>query len=249
MNQQAAINNNITGRDTKDATDHGRDLPLTNTTHGAFDPEDATLWPRFLHSPKNPHNEFDQTQKQASSTMITTNRSNSSRQLRQAPHSDHSIDLNDSSAQHPHDHHIQTHHHHHHLHQSILTTDEASKDLNKHNHSSVDRDIRSSSEENSNASSDHTSGGYYSEDSSQSITDVCGSPLELKVQIRQCSDEKILKKNLSQDNLLKADFISRPNEKCKLLQERLMENPKNFPQFLLYSHHTISHKNKFSNTL
>ena len=41
-------------------------------------------------------------------------------------------------------------------------------------------------------------------------------PFELKVQIRPCFDEKILKKNLSQDNLLRADYISRPNEKCTL---------------------------------
>lgn len=94
-------------------------------------------------------------------------------------------------------------HHHHH---------------NQHHHGSVDRETRSSSEENSN-SSDHTNGGYFSEDSSQSITDLCGSPLELKVQIKQCSDEKILKKNLSQENLLKADYISRPNEKCKYILE------------------------------
>lgn len=68
-------------------------------------------------------------------------------------------------------------------------------------------------EENSN-SSDQTC-GYFSEDSNQSITDICGSPLELKVQIRQCSDEKLLEKNLSERNLLEADYISRPNEKCK----------------------------------
>lgn len=94
----------------------------------------------------------------------------------------------------------------------IMTTD---TDLDQH-HQYGHRDTRSSSEENSNTSSDHSNGGYFSEDSSQSITDLCGSPLELKVQIRQCSDEKLLKKNLSQDNLLRADYISRPNEKCKL---------------------------------
>lgn len=61
--------------------------------------------------------------------------------------------------------------------------------------------------------------GYHSEDdddSRQSVTDSCDrSPFELRVQIRNFSDEKILKKNLSQDNLLRADYISRPNEKCK----------------------------------
>lgn len=94
--------------------------------------------------------------------------------------------------------------------------DEQARDSHSHHdHGSVDRTIRSSSEENSNASS----GGYFSEDSSQqSITTSCdlpGSPFELKVQLRQCSDEKILKKNLSDDNLLAADYINRPNEKCK----------------------------------
>lgn len=179
-----------------------------------FDPEDTSLWPRFLHSPISPHDSKHQAQQQTSLTTATT-RNNNKRQIRQAPHFDHSIDLNDSSAQHPGDHHMHRHNLHNSHHQPILTTDETSTGHLEHNHSSVDRDIRSSSEENSNASSDHTSVGYYSEDSSQSITDVCGSPLELKVQIRQCSDEKILKKNLSQDNLLQADFISRPNEKCK----------------------------------
>lgn len=68
-------------------------------------------------------------------------------------------------------------------------------------------------EENSN-SSDQTC-GYFSEDSYQSITDICGSSLELKVQIKQCSDEKILEKDLSERSLFQADYISRPNEKCK----------------------------------
>lgn len=84
------------------------------------------------------------------------------------------------------------------------------------------RQLRGCSEDDSNASSDHNS-GYFSEDSSQSMADLSGSPLELKVQIRQCSDEKILKKNLSQDNLLKADYISRPNEKCMcIIQKRCL---------------------------
>lgn len=76
-------------------------------------------------------------------------------------------------------------------------------------------DNRSSSEDNSNASSDLMSCGYFSEDSNQSMTDLLGCPLELRVQVKQYSDEKILKKNLSQDNLLRADYISRPNDKCK----------------------------------
>lgn len=51
--------------------------------------------------------------------------------------------------------------------------------------------------------------------------DICGFPFELKVQIRPCHDEKVLKKDLSQDNLLKADYISRPNEKYLLLLENV----------------------------
>lgn len=176
----------------------------------------STLLPRFLHSTTDP------------------------KSLSQSPpasHSDHLIDLNDNTepsrhlhhshhfnSHHPH-HHNHLHHHHHcqHHHHSnhshhppndIVTIDETEHPV-KHDHPSVDRDIRGSSEENSNASSDHTNGGYFSEDSSQSITDLYGSSMELKVQIRQCSDEKILKKNLSQDNLLKADYISRPNKKCE----------------------------------
>ena len=43
------------------------------------------------------------------------------------------------------------------------------------------------------------------------------SPFELHVQLRPFSDEKMLKKNLSQDNLLRADYMSRPNEKCEYL--------------------------------
>lgn len=85
------------------------------------------------------------------------------------------------------------------------------------------RHMRSNSEDNSNASSEPSGEDYYSEDSNQSIMDVCGSPLELKVQIRQCSDEKLLKKNLSQDNLLAADYISRPNDKCKYMN--ISQNP------------------------
>lgn len=50
--------------------------------------------------------------------------------------------------------------------------------------------------------------------------DLCGFPFELNVQIRPCSDEKILRKNLSQDNLLRADYISRPNEKCTFIVVR-----------------------------
>lgn len=163
-----------------------------------FDPNPALL-PRFLHSPKNPK---------------------ASRQSIPASHDDHLIDLNDNTESSHQHHHFNTNHHHHHHHSSshqhnqIITIDDTEHPT-KHNHPSVDRDIRSSSEENSNASSDHTNGGYFSEDSSQSITDLYGSSMELKVQIRQCSDEKILKKNLSQDNLLKADYISRPNEKCE----------------------------------
>lgn len=103
---------------------------------------------------------------------------------------------------HHHLNHHQQHHHHHHRHYSHHYGEET----------------RSSSEENS---SDHTNGGYFSEDSSQSVTDLCGSPLELKVQIRQCFDEKVLKKSLSQENLLKADYISRPNEKYLLLLENV----------------------------
>lgn len=104
------------------------------------------------------------------------------------------------------------HHHHQHLHYPL----HGNKQNNCHKIvTSVDRNIRESSEENSNSSSDQTNGGYFSEDSSQSITDLTGSPFELKVQLRQCSDEKILKKNLSNENLLRADYISRPNEKCK----------------------------------
>lgn len=120
---------------------------------------------------------------------------------------------------HHHHHHKQNHHHHHSSNQAkLLTTDESAIHGQECNRTAfdLDRDSRGSSEENSNASSDHTNGGYFSEDSSQSITDLSGSPLELKVQIRQCSDEKLLKKNLSQDNLLGADYISRPNDKCKL---------------------------------
>lgn len=207
---QVNNNNNINKSNGKDTLDGN-----LSAKQDIFDPEDTTLWPRFLHSPSSPHNSKHQVRKQTG--LITTTKSNPKRQIRQVSHLDHSIDLNDSSAQNPNDHHMQRHNQDHQNHQQILTTDETSTGHLDHNHSSVDRDIRSSSEENSNASSDHTSVGYYSEDSSQSITDVCGSPLELKVQIRQCSDEKILKKNLSQDNLLQADFISRPNEKCKYL--------------------------------
>lgn len=47
------------------------------------------------------------------------------------------------------------------------------------------------------------------------------TPFELRVQLRPFSDEKILKKNLSQDNLLQADYISRPNEKYLLLLENV----------------------------
>lgn len=82
----------------------------------------------------------------------------------------------------------------------------------------VDREIRGNSEENSN-SSDQTC-GYFSEDSNQSITDICGSSLEMKVQIRQCSDEKVLEHNLSERNILDADLISRPNEKCKFVESK-----------------------------
>lgn len=59
--------------------------------------------------------------------------------------------------------------------------------------------------------------GFLSQDNSQSITDLSGSPLELRVSIRQCSDENILRKNLSEENLLASNYISRPNEKCKCL--------------------------------
>lgn len=162
----------------------------------------STILPRFLHSTTNPK---------------------SLRQSTPPSHSDNIIDLNDNTEsnhhhQHHHfiNHHCQHHHHNNHSHQhnQIITIDETEHPA-KHNHPSVDRNIRGSSEENSNASSDHTNGGYFSEDSSQSITDLYGSSMELKVQIRQCSDEKILKKNLSQDNLLRADYISRPNKKCE----------------------------------
>lgn len=226
MNQTKNINfNNGGGKDTLGIGN----LSESNANQDKFDPEDTSLWPRFLQSPRSPHDsKHPQQQQQQQSSLTTTNittKNNNKRQIEQAPHLDHSIDLNDSSAQHAldHHHHMQRHNQHHfkHHHQSILTTDETPEGHPEHNHSSVDRDIRGSSEENSNASSDHTSVGYYSEDSSQSITDVSGSPLELKVQIRQCSDEKILKKNLSQDNLLKADFISRPNERCKYRKRKL----------------------------
>lgn len=82
------------------------------------------------------------------------------------------------------------------------------------------RSARSNSEGNSNASSDQTA-DYLSEDSCQSVTDLYGSSMELKVQIRQCSDEKLLRKNLSEDNLLKAAYMSRPNEKYLLLLENV----------------------------
>lgn len=178
---------------TNDTTriDHDQDELEEQHTDHYNDQADATLMPRFLHSPRN------------------------HRLRHSAASHDHLIDLSDNT-QHPHHlpphplpHH---HHHHHHAHHHHLL---ATMDEDEIDHHSVDRTIRSSSEENSNASSDHTNGGYFSEDSSQSITDLCGSSLELKVQIKQCSDEKILKKNLSQDNLLEADYISRPNEKCK----------------------------------
>lgn len=217
MNQTKNVNiNNGGGKDTLGIGN----LSEINANQDIIDPEDTSLWPRFLQSPRCPHDSKHQQQQRQSTltTKTTTTKNNNKRQIRQAPHLDHSIDLSDLSAQHPLDHHHMQRHNQHqfeHHPQPILTTDETPEGHLEHNHSSVDRDIRGSSEENSNASSDHTSVGYYSEDSSQSITDVCGSPLELKVQIRQCSDEKILKKNLSQDNLLKADFISRPNEKCK----------------------------------
>lgn len=47
------------------------------------------------------------------------------------------------------------------------------------------------------------------------------SPFELRVQLRPFSDEKMLKKNLSQEKLLRADYISRPNEKYLLLLENV----------------------------
>ena len=121
---------------------------------------------------------------------------------RSATSHDHTIGVNKTRQ----DHYSSQHQHH-----QISASQEESEDHAKH-----ERHTRSCSEEISNASSDNTNGGYFSEDSSQSITDLCGSPMELKVQIRQCSDEKILKKNLSQDDLLRADYISRPNEKCEL---------------------------------
>ena len=46
-------------------------------------------------------------------------------------------------------------------------------------------------------------------------------PFELRVQLRPFSDEKMLKKNLSQENLLRADYITRPNEKYLLLLENV----------------------------
>jgi len=51
--------------------------------------------------------------------------------------------------------------------------------------------------------------------------DLCSFPFELSVQIRPFSDEKVLRKNLSQDNLLGADYISRPNEKCTFLNSSI----------------------------
>lgn len=133
---------------------------------------------------------------------------------------------------------------HHHLHQIHETSTTTTDNINQ----PLDHDqlmhgagpgTRSSSEE---ANSDHSNGGYFSEDSSQSITDLYGSPLELKVQIRQCSDEGILRKNLSQDNLLRSDYISRPNENCKYgtwLAQSCLKTPQlesNPNQCLMLSH-------------
>lgn len=98
---------------------------------------------------------------------------------------------------------------------TTATIDQEHYSLKSTNKNKLNHNTRGSSEENSHSGSDHSNGGYFSEDSSQSVTDLCGSPFELKVQLRQCSDEKILKKNFSSENLLKADYISRPNEKCK----------------------------------
>lgn len=99
---------------------------------------------------------------------------------------------------------------------SITTTINNNNNNNNHDRACLTEvDNRSSSEDNSNASSDLMSCGYFSEDSQQSMTDLCGCPMKLRVQVKQYSDEKVLKKNLSQDNLLRADYISRPNDKCK----------------------------------
>lgn len=147
-------------------------------------------------------------------------------------------ELDDLQVDDHHDHSLRHDHHHHHHQQ--------------HQTHCNDRDIRGSSEENSNASSDHSNGGYFSEDSSQSVTDLYGSSLELKVQIRPCSDEKILKKNLSQDNLLRADYISRPNEKCTLSFSLVCfsnQNPAQYTNILYYilSLYPISIQNNNNN--
>lgn len=162
-------------------------------------PDAATLLPRFLHSDYSDSYYPSDRQLRKTSSHRSDNHPNTTSYSRQQPQ---------------HDHHTTT---------NLSVHDEEARDnhpnLAHHlDQNSVDRNTRSSSEENSNASS----GGYFSEDgSNQSITttttssEICGSPFELKVQLRQCSDEKILKKDLSKDNLLGADYLSRPNEKCK----------------------------------
>lgn len=137
--------------------------------------------------------------------------------------------IHNSSSTVSHQHQHQINHHHIHNHDDKASSNRAYTTLQpipiesiretsadqeeRHSLRSLDSDARASFEENS----DHTNGGYFSEDSSHSVTDLSNQTpqLELKVQIRECSDEKLLKKNLSQENLLRADYISRPNAKCK----------------------------------
>lgn len=187
--QQRAILN-VNAHDT-DGQRTGADIDETDLE----DAQDVTLMPKFLqHSALNDNHQQQMLLQESSSSSITSHD--------QLIHDDLIHDLR----------------HKHRIHHHQETTTDNSNEANDHNerfiHSAADRGIRSSSEENSNASSN---GGYFSEDSSQSISDLSGSPFELKVQVRQCSDEKLLKKNLSQDNLLRADYISRPNEKCKII--------------------------------
>lgn len=186
---------------------------------------DTSILPRFLHSPEelvtSPNNNHlhlaepnydndhhDQRVKlrlqqpqlhlpQQSSTLTTDNQNevNKIKQQQQQLHQDNL-----------HQHHFET---------ISKRKPSINSNINHDQRCLSEADNRSSSEDYSNASSDQMSCGYFSEDSNQSITDLCGCPLELKVQVKQYSDEKLLKKNLSQDNLLNADYISRPNEKCK----------------------------------
>lgn len=209
-------------------TTHNDDISGINKN---ISEEATSLLPRFLHHSSS-STQLIQPPKHSASCCIV-NKTNNNDNLLELDDIQHSIltdDINsDVIGNNNHLNYTQQQQHQHqqlndlqqihHNHQQITATDKSDNKnqhcKHVHHQAGVDRTIRSSSEENSNASSDHSNGGYFSEDSSQSITDLYGSPLELKVRIRQCSDEKLLKKNLSKDNLLQADYISRPNEKCK----------------------------------